>query len=77
MIIKSPSKRVSHLDLKFLDLKIRSVEQDRGSYTVPLPISKTLNKHDRNTSDLSLNNSLEKSKLMTTKLIGRKSSQFE
>lgn len=37
MITKSPSKRVSHLDLKFLDLKILNINSNECSQTVPLP----------------------------------------
>lgn len=36
MIVKSPSKRVSHLNLKFLDLKIRSIPS-RYCETTPFP----------------------------------------
>ena len=77
MIIKSPSKRVSHLDLKFLDLKIVSVDADRGSYTVPLPFSKTIDKHNRKGSDMSLNNSLDKTKIGNMKLGCRQTSLFQ
>lgn len=38
MIIKSPSKRVSHLNLKFLDLKIRSIPSQYCE-TTPIPDS--------------------------------------
>lgn len=37
MIIKSPSKRVSQLDLKFLDLRFMSIDQPYVSRTDPLP----------------------------------------
>lgn len=37
MIIKSPSKRVSQLDLKFLDLRFMSIDQGHIAQTSPLP----------------------------------------
>lgn len=57
MIIKSPSKRVSQLDLKFLDLKFMSIDQSFNSRTDPLP---RLNESSIDPSKLSRNNTNSK-----------------